>query len=78
MDGDSQIYAGSQFTDVMRPTGIIDMEISSFMKKFKDKRFATKYDRDFIKKDFAMLGMDVNDVAVIYIDGICYRTWFRR
>ena len=29
----------------MRPLGITDMELSSFMKKFKDKRFAAKCDR---------------------------------
>ena len=34
----------------MRPLGITDMEVSSFMKKFKDKKFAAKCDREVIKK----------------------------
>ena len=51
----------------MRPAGITDMELSSFMKKFKDKRFAAKCDRDLIKKGCEMLGMDVKDVADICI-----------
>ena len=29
----------------MRPRGITDLEVGSFMKKFKDKRFAAKCDR---------------------------------
>ena len=33
----------------MRPAGITDMEVSSFMKKFKDKKFAAKCDRELIK-----------------------------
>ena len=51
----------------MRPAGITDMELSSFMKKFKDKRFAAKCDRDLIKKGCDMLGMDVKDVADVCI-----------
>ena len=42
----------------MRPNGITDLEISSFMKKFKDKRFAAKCNRELIKKGCGMLGMD--------------------
>ena len=33
----------------MRPAGITDMEVSSFMKKFKDKKFAAKCNREVIK-----------------------------
>ena len=44
----------------MRPLGITDMEISSFMKKFKDKKFAAKCDRALIKQGCEMLGMEVN------------------
>ncbi len=51
----------------MRPLGITDMEISSFMKKFKDKKFAAKCDRDVIRKGCEMLGMEVRDVAEICI-----------
>ncbi|MBR6745213.1 MAG: hypothetical protein IKM00_08380, partial [Clostridia bacterium] len=51
----------------MRPLGITDMETSSFMKKFKDKKFAAKCDREVIRKGCEMLGMEVKDVAEICI-----------
>ncbi len=51
----------------MRPMGITDMEISSFMKKFKDKKFAAKCDREVIRKGCEMLGMEVREVAEICI-----------
>ena len=51
----------------MRPLGITDMEISSFMKKFKDKKFAAKCNRDLIKQGCDMLGMEVKEAAEICI-----------
>lgn len=54
----------------MRPMGITDMEISSFMKKFKDKKFAAKCDREIIKKGCQMLGMEVRDVAAVCIEAM--------
>lgn len=54
----------------MRPHGITDLEVKSFMKKFKDKRFAAKCDRELIKQGCEMLGMEVKDVAQICIDGM--------
>ena len=54
----------------MRPNGIKDLEIKSFMKKYKDKRFAAKCDRDLIRKGCDLLGMDVKDVAEICIEGM--------
>ena len=54
----------------MRPMGITDMEISSFMKKFKDKKFAAKCDREIIKRGCEMLGMEVKDVASICIEAM--------
>ncbi len=54
----------------MRPMGITDMEISSFMKKFKDKKFAAKCDREIIKAGCDMLGMEVRDVAAICIEAM--------
>ena len=54
----------------MRPAGITDMEISSFMKKFKDKKFAAKCDRELIKKGCQMLNMEVKDVAEICIEAM--------
>lgn len=54
----------------MRPNGISDLEVKSFMKKFKDKRFAAKCDRELIKKGCEMLGMEVSEVAAILIEGM--------
>ena len=54
----------------MRPHGITDLEVRSFMKKFKDKRFAAKCDRPLILKGCEMLGMDVKDVAQICIEAM--------
>jgi predicted hydrolase (HD superfamily) len=54
----------------MRPLGITDMEVSSFMKKFKDKKFAAKCDREVIRKGCEMLGMEVKEVAAICIDAM--------
>ena len=54
----------------MRPAGITDMEVSSFMKKFKDKKFAAKCDREVIQKGCEMLGMEVKDVAAICIEAM--------
>ncbi len=54
----------------MRPAGITDLELKSFMKKWKDKRFAAKCDRELILKGCEMLGMDIRDVAEIVIRGM--------
>ncbi len=54
----------------MRPAGITDMEITSFMKKFKDKKFAAKCDRELIKQGCEMLGMEVKEVAAICIEAM--------
>ena len=54
----------------MRPAGITDMEVSSFMKKFKDKKFAAKCDREVIKRGCEMLGMEVKEVASICIEAM--------
>lgn len=54
----------------MRPAGITDMEVSSFMKKFKDKKFAAKCDRAVIRQGCEMLGMEVKDVAAICIEAM--------
>ena len=54
----------------MRPNGITDMEIKSFMKKWKDKRFAAKCNRELILKGCEMLGMDIKEVSAIVIEGM--------
>ena len=54
----------------MRPNGITDLELKSFMKKWKDKRFAAKCNRPLILQGCEMLGMDIRDVAEICIHGM--------
>ena len=73
---EKSIYAIDELTGIiqacarMRPNGITDLEVKSFMKKFKDKRFAAKCNRELIRKGCEMLGMDVRDVAEICIKGM--------
>ena len=54
----------------MRPNGIQDLETKSFMKKFKDKKFAAKCNRELILSGCEMLGMELKDVAEICIEGM--------
>ena len=54
----------------MRPAGITDLNVKSFMKKFKDRKFAAKCNRDLILKGCELLGMDVKEVAEICIEGM--------
>ena len=54
----------------MRPMGIRDLEVKSFMKKYKDKKFAAKCDRELIRQGCEMLGMSVSEVAEICIEGM--------
>ena len=54
----------------MRPNGLSDLGVSSFMKKYKTRAFAAKCDRDLIQQGCEMLGMDVRDVALICIEGM--------
>lgn len=59
---------------LMRPTGITDMEVSSATKKFKDKRFAAKCDREVIKKGCGLLNMDIKEVIALVIAGMKEQT----
>ncbi|MBP5225328.1 MAG: hypothetical protein J6Z38_07095 [Lachnospiraceae bacterium] len=54
----------------MRPNGITDLEVSSFMKKWKDKKFAAKCNRELILQGCEMLGMDIREAAEIVIRGM--------
>lgn len=54
----------------MRPQGIRDLNVKSFMKKFKDKRFAAKCNREVILDGCDRLGMELRDVAEICIEGM--------
>lgn len=59
-----------QAASLMRPTGISDLEVSSLKKKFKDKKFAAKCDREVIKKGCEMLEMPLEDVMALVIEGM--------
>ena len=54
----------------MRPAGITDLNVKSFMKKFKDKKFAAKCNGPLILQGCELLGMDIKDVAEICIEGM--------
>ena len=54
----------------MRPNGITDLEVKSFMKKWKDKRFAAKCNRELILQGCQMLGMEIREVSEIVIEGM--------
>ena len=75
-DAEKSLFTVDELTGIiqaaarMRPLGITDMEISSFMKKFKDKKFAAKCDREIIKRGCEMMGMEVKAVAEICIQAM--------
>lgn len=75
-NAEKSLYTVDELTGIiqaaarMRPMGITDMEISSFMKKFKDKKFAAKCDREIIRKGCEMMGLDVKQVAEICIEAM--------
>lgn len=73
---EKSLYAIDELTGIisacalMRPHGITDLTVKSFMKKFKDKKFAAKCNRDVIRDGCERLGMEVRDVAEICIEGM--------
>lgn len=55
----------------MRPTkSVMDMEVSSLKKKFKDKRFAAGCSRDVIRDGCQMLGWELDDLFAKTIDAM--------
>ena len=73
---EKSLYAIDELTGIisacalMRPHGITDLGVKSFMKKFKDKKFAAKCNRPLILQGCELLGMDIKDVAEICIEGM--------
>lgn len=55
---------------LMRPTGILDMEAKSVVKKFKDKKFAAGCSRDVIRQGAEMLDMELNELIAKTIDAM--------
>ena len=75
-DLEKSLYTVDELTGIigacarMRPNGLSDLEVSSFMKKFKDRKFAAKCDRALILGGCELLGMDIKDVAALCIQGM--------
>ncbi len=73
---EKSLYAVDELTGLisatakMRPNGISDLAPKSVKKKFKDKAFAAKIDREVIGKGAEMLGMDVSELIVLCIEGM--------
>ena len=73
---EKSLYAVDELTGIiqacarMRPHGITDLTVKSFMKKFKDKNFAAKCNRPLILDGCERLGMEIRDVAGICIEGM--------
>ena len=55
---------------LMRPTGIVDLEVSSLKKKFKDKKFAAKCNREIIRHGAEMLDMPLETLMELTIAGM--------
>ena len=54
----------------MRPHGLQDLETKSVIKKFKDKKFAAKCDREVILRGCELLGMELREVTELCIEGM--------
>ncbi len=55
---------------LMRPEGMEGMAVKSLKKKFKDKRFAAKCNREIITKGIEALGMELPEVMELCIKGM--------
>ena len=75
-DMEKSLYTVDELTGIvmanalMRPNGIADMDVKSVNKKFKDKRFAAKCDRDVIRQGCERLGMELNEVIALVVTGM--------
>ncbi len=56
---------------LVRPSGsVMDMKAKSVKKKFKDKAFAAKIDRDVISRGAEMLGVELSELITETIEGM--------
>ena len=73
---EKSLYAVDELTGIvmttalMRPTGISDMELKSLKKKFKDKGFAAKCNREVIKEGCEALGISMDELMQCTVDGM--------
>lgn len=58
-------------TAIVRPSkSVLDMKAKSVKKKWKDKRFAAGVDRSIIEKGAEILGLELNEVITLTIEGM--------
>ncbi len=75
-DCQKSLYAVDELTGIvhayslMRPEKFDGMSVKSLKKKFKDKRFAAKCNREVITKGVEDLGMTLDDVMALCIKGM--------
>lgn len=75
-DLEKSLFAVDELTGIvtacalMRPTGITDLEVGSLKKKFKDKKFAAKCNREIIKQGAETLGMPLEELMELTIKGM--------
>ena len=76
-DMEKVLYAIDELTGLIaanalvRPSGsVTDMKAKSVKKKFKDKAFAAKIDRDVIAKGAEMLGVELSELITETIEGM--------
>ena len=56
---------------LMRPSrSVLDLEVKSVVKKYKQKNFAAGVDRDVIEKGCQMLGIEMNELIHETIQGM--------
>lgn len=55
---------------LMRPEGMKGMEVKSLKKKFKDKRFAAKCNRELIQQGVERLGLELGVVMELCVKGM--------
>ncbi|MDL2253524.1 hypothetical protein LJC49_05540 [Ruminococcaceae bacterium OttesenSCG-928-I18] len=73
---EKSLYAVDELTGLisatakMRPNGISDLTAKSVKKKYKDKAFAAKIDREVIRRGAEMLGMDLSQLIELCIEGM--------
>lgn len=73
---EKSLYAVDELTGIvmaaalMRPTGIADLEVKSVLKKFKDKRFAAKCNREIIQAGCDLLGIELSQLTALAIEGM--------
>jgi predicted hydrolase (HD superfamily) len=75
-DLEKSLYTIDELTGIvaacarMRPQGLADLGVKSVMKKFKDKNFAARCDREIILAGCDLLGLELAQVMELVIEGM--------